>query len=1005
MTRRRLAAIGLALAALLAAVRPAPAEISFRLPPPDLTGIVPLAALPLDKPQVPLPPVSLPAPPQRLPELPPAPLVADGAERPVAPLPPPRMLACNPIGSVLGVASELLECGRARYQRGELEGAVEALQTAIKESSDRRLLLEARYWLGMTLLRLGRKAEVERVFLLVAQDDPQSVFGLHAADELGWAALDFNDPPRALAYFDALLKNSPPPPLAAYAHHGHAMALYGLKRYAEARDEWAALLNAGGFSRSTAPRMVVTEGDFWLGETLGRLGAFKPAAGRLANFTTSGSKVLMESGLLRLGWWSRAAGQPQDAVKAYKRLLDTYPKAAEVPWARAGLVLALLDLDDYPAARDEARRLDTADRSGTLALPTWLVVRSWLAGKSRPDDVRPLDEALLARTLEPPTRAWVLLASADLSRQTGQGDEARTRFEMVRQNPGVPTFGSYAALRLAQLDFDVREFARAQAGAKDLAADQNAPGDFRAAALVLGAEAAYWAADYAGAAQLYGRFLADHPKDPAAPAAGLALGWAEFRRGRMDAAAERWLDFARQAPTDPRAADALLLAAELAAKAGDRPKAQALLSEVIAKFPGTDQAQVAGLNRAILAIDSGQAASAVSELGGLVNRAPQSPQVGRMRLARGVALLAIGRRPEAARDFQAAAREGEDAGARLGLGVLALDRSDWETAAREFAAARDAGSGAVASRAEYGLAAAAFNARKMDDFKRIATPLAAGPADARRTPSLLLGLDAVAAEDKRWPEARELALRLANEFPKTEAAPTALADVGTKAGADQKWALAREMLEMLAARYPSNRAHEAARLVLGEALLRTNSPNEARRELDAFVNGSPRDPRMPQALALLAEAQEASGNRAAALELYTRLDRDFPKSREQGAVQLGAARLLQAEGRGDEAIRFLQRALDQSDPQQATEAAYRLGEALRAAGKNEDAAEAYMTAAYLAPDTAWAHRALIGAGQAFTALKQNDSAVIVYKKLLAASGVDPALATQARGQLKALGVN
>src|SRR5262249_37811036 len=231
---------------------------------------------------------------------------------------------------------------------------------------------------------------------------------------LGWVALDLNDPARALGYFDALLKNSPPPPIAAYAHHGHAMALYGLKRYAEARDEWAALLNAGGFSRSTAPRMVVTEGDFWLGETLGRLGEFKPAAGRLANFSTSGSKVLMETALLRLGWYSRAAGQPQDAVKAFRKLLGTYPRAAEGPGARAGLVQALLDLNDYPAARDEARRLEAADRSGTLALPTWLLVRGWLAAKSRPDDARVLDEELLPRTLEPATRAWVLLASADL---------------------------------------------------------------------------------------------------------------------------------------------------------------------------------------------------------------------------------------------------------------------------------------------------------------------------------------------------------------------------------------------------------------------------------------------------------------------------------------------------------------------------------------------------------------------------------------------------------------
>ncbi len=64
-----------------------------------------------------------------------------------------------------------------------------------------------------------------------------------------------------------------------------------------------------------------------------------------------------------------------------------------------------------------------------------------------------------------------------------------------------------------------------------------------------------------------------------------------------------------------------------------------------------------------------------------------------------------------------------------------------------------------------------------------------------------------------------------------------------------------------------------------------------------------------------------------------------------------------------------------------------------------------MTAAYLGPDSIWARRALLGAGQSFTVLKQPESAAIVYKKLLAASGVEPDLAAAARTNLKALGVN
>src|SRR5260370_38586064 len=97
------------------------AEMAMILPPPGPAALVPLASPPLDKPPVPLPAVALPPAPVGMPELPPAPMVGNLGERPVAPLAPPRFLACNPVGSLFGVASELIECGRARYQRGELD--------------------------------------------------------------------------------------------------------------------------------------------------------------------------------------------------------------------------------------------------------------------------------------------------------------------------------------------------------------------------------------------------------------------------------------------------------------------------------------------------------------------------------------------------------------------------------------------------------------------------------------------------------------------------------------------------------------------------------------------------------------------------------------------------------------------------------------------------------------------------------------------------------------------
>src|SRR5262249_56689825 len=135
-------------------------------------ALAPCAARPLATPQVGVPRVP-PPPPPGFPELPQPPLVTDLAQRPVAPMPAPRMLACNPVGTVFGVASELVECGRARYQKGELDAARTALDSAARGTSDRALQREARYWLAQTLLRQNNPAEAQRMLLLVTQAAPR----------------------------------------------------------------------------------------------------------------------------------------------------------------------------------------------------------------------------------------------------------------------------------------------------------------------------------------------------------------------------------------------------------------------------------------------------------------------------------------------------------------------------------------------------------------------------------------------------------------------------------------------------------------------------------------------------------------------------------------------------------------------------------------------------------------------------------------------------------------
>jgi len=988
----------LMMAALLALLpgSAARAEIALILPPPDAAALVPLASPPLDKPPVPLPAVPLPPAPVGMPELPPAPMVGNLGERPVAPLAAPRFLACNPVGSLLGVASELIECGRARYQRGELDEARAAFERAVQESTERGQIREARYWLGETLLRLGKPAEVERLMLQVQQDDPRGELGMFATHQLGWVLLEMGKPDRALAYFDTLLKTGAPPVLIPYARHGRGLALYGLKRYPEARDTWVGLLN------QSAPRAVAWEGTFWLGDTLGRLGDYPGAVQRLQTFVSGGPQVLIDSGLLRLGWWSRAAGQPLDAAKAYRGMLSAYPRSREVPWARAGLVQALLDLDDYAAARDEAKKLEQADRGGALVVPVRLLMSRWATEKARLDEAREINDDLLARTLDPATRSYVLALSAETSRLNRQIDEARDRFELVRTAPGSPALGAYAALRLAQMDFDTREFARARDGARKLQADPAAPAEIRSAAAVLGGEAAYWARDYAQAALLYNGFLSSSPAQPEAPMVSLALGWAELRSGKPDVARQRWTRFAQQAQTDPRAPEALVLAAELAGRAGDWAGAQSLLDQVVDRYPNSEYAEVAMLNRAILAVRGGRAADTLPELGRLVNRGVVSPYVGRARAARGAALLATGKPADAERDFQAALGLGETGVAQVGLGSASFARGQWDAAARHFADARDAGTGPVEAAAGYGLAAVLFNQRKIEEFKQVATPLVAGPVDPVTTPRLIQGLAAVAVEEKRWSDARALTLRLADQFPRFEGTQPALSQLAAAAGHSGEWTLSRDMYAKLNERFPGSSTSGGNRLDYAEALLRTGGAAEARRALEAGNAAGAGQPPSTRAAMLLAEAQEVTGDRAAALETYTRVAA-AGTAKEKASGLLGQGRLLAADGKWDEARGRLEQALDAGDGAVAAEAAYRLGEGFRATGKAQDAADMYMTAAYLTADSPWARRALVGAGQAFAALKQNDAAVIVYRKLLATNGVEPDLAEAARRGLRALG--
>ncbi|HEY3067356.1 MAG TPA: tetratricopeptide repeat protein [Methylomirabilota bacterium] len=973
----------------------APKPLPLAPPPPDLRALVPFAAAPIDKPPVTLPELALPPTPDELPALPLA-RVEVPLERPIAPIPPPRALPCA--ASWLGIAAERLECGRARYQKAEYEDAAKVLEQAVRSSADNKeLAREARYWLGETLWKLGRYDQADALFRQVAQESPRQALGVWAEHSSAWALLRRGNAARARDVF-APLVNASPPALGTWARAGLAIALYELGQNDQALAAWADV------RARTVPSDLARDASFWYGEALGRGGDHAAADAELDRFTKGGAHPLLDTGLLRLGWWRLVAGRFADAanplrvyVGSPQRGLGGQPPR-ERDWAEAGLAIALIASGDAAGAKAPLRALE--DRRSPLVTPVRLRMARVTLEERKPAETRALVQELLGASLSAPARAWALLANAEAYRAEGNRDDARTQYDLaVTADPKGPT-AAYSLFRLAQTNFEVREFTQAVNDAgRVLALPVTA--ETRVAASLLRGEAAYAASDYATAETAYARALADAGNSPQAAVARLSLAWTALRRGQGDNARKIFQEFAQAFPDDPRTPDALLVASEVALSAGDLEGGRQLLERILTAYPQHPRTPFARLNRGIMLVRAGRVLDAQPELREWIANTPFAPLLGRAHAALGVALVSANVPSEAAKEFTAARREGMSALAALGIGTVRLAEKRWDDAAREFTEARDTGTPPIAATAEYGLAVTAFQRGTPADFKAPAEAAIVAAPRGPMAPRLLYVLTGIAVDEKDWRSALANAKRLVTEFPSDEAADDALERVGAGAAAASAWPTAYESYALLRQKYPKSPFVEGSRLAYGLSELETGRVKEARQELEAFTAASPNDPRLGQALLALARTREAAGDRAAALEAYAKAARDGSLEWSTDAT-LRHARLLSEDRQWAPARTVLERLMKSGDNAVTAQAAAAIGQSYQGEGDQLAAAEYFMTAAYLDPDSATGRRALLAAAQSLAAVKQPKAAEVAYRKLLAQTDVPADLADTARKGLAAL---
>jgi tetratricopeptide (TPR) repeat protein len=973
------------------AVAAPPTVLPLTPPPPDLMALLHFAEAPLDKPPVPVPEVPLPAIPDRL-EGPPPAAVSLPADKPTAALPPARMLACA--GTWLGVASESLECGVARYNERKYEEAARAFEQAIRLARDRQdVARAASYWLGESHWQLGRIEQADQVFTRLAQSPGRDGFDVWALANSGWTALRLGDFARAQDVFTRLLAARPTYPLDAYGRFGLALSLYALGRYEDAQRAWREV------TAQRLPAPLARDAAFWSGETVSRLKQYDRAATELNRFTAGGAHPYLGSGLMRLGWalladrkYAPAAARLREAQKvpADRNL------PAEQDWKDAGLALALLGAKDLDGARNAARPL--AQRGSKLSAPIHVALLEALVAARRGPDATALAQQLLAGDLEPDTRGLVLLLKGEVSRQNGDIDDARIQYDLARTTEPSGEIARYATFRLAQANFEFREFAQAAQESAQVGVSATAPG-LRNAALILQAEAAYAAGDYAGAEAAYARLLTETPAQAQASLLRLSSAWTALRRDQRDEARRRFLEFAAQYPIDARRPDALVLASELALRAGDLGEARRILDRVIAEYPNHPRTQFARLNRGIVRAQAGDLPIAQREISDWLARAPFPPLVGRAHVALGTVHLSAGRPADAAREFTAARKEGVGALAALGLGTAALAEGRTDDAERELKEASASGTRAETAAAEYGLAAVALQRGNTAGFKRAGTQALDAAPTGSGAPRLLYVLTGLAVQEKDWPGAMANAKRLTAQFKDADVADDALERIIEGAAQAKAWRAVSEAYELLRQQYPRSPFVDASRARFAEAELENGRPDAARRELEVAAQRSPAE--AGASLLVLGRAREATGDRAGALDAYSRASRAGVTG--TGSAALQHARLLLDERKWGEARGILEPLMKASDAGEVAQAAQGLGRSYQGENNHRAAAEYYMTAAYLAPESPAGRQAMLGAAQSFVALKQPDSAAVVYRKLLAQTAVPADVADAARQGLAALG--
>ena len=659
------------------------------------------------------------------------------------------------------------------------EKAVEAFAKVEQVAATSPLIPEARYNRAEALARLGKREEAEPLLSALMKDAPRNL-AAQAAFSLGTLRLEHGDAASALSMLDEASKKYADTPMASALTFRSAEAALKLEKPDEAR---ARFLRAA----------EVDPKDPWADDALAR-------AARLAlsQRDNEGAAKLSDQFLARF---------PNSPLRADARLVS----------ARAALAQG--KPKDAIATLTESLAKDQPNPATAEALRYYLGLAYRADGQT--------DKA--AEVLDALSKTPAASIAADAQFMIGQGQmeaghsaEAIPMLEKYLAGKADGDVADYALAYLVQANLELK---RTEAAWKALAtlAERFPKSKALAATRVRAGESALAAKEWDKAAEQFEKAAVEADEPALAGRARLGLGWARLNNGKPAEAAAVFGKFVAENPRDPLAPEAALAEARAFEAAKEADKALDAFARVAQNYPETEQAPLAILAKARLFTEAKKPAEAADAYKGLMDSLPKDPPkdlAGRLDAILadwGWALIDAGKPEEADKVFHRLLAEHP-----------------------ESAAAADA---------RINLAESANMAGKHDEVVALLTPMVAPDtkAPARLVQSALYRLGRTRAETKDWPAAAKNLDRLTTEFPdnpyRREAA-LLRAEVALEAGDAEK---ANALLEAIETSPPDpndpqgfSAAARRARLQALLALKKWNEVVDAAEKLKKDVPGDPR---------------------------------------------------------------------------------------------------------------------------------------------------------------------